>query len=32
MARSDTTPSFVLTLPLKYTISDKAVLDKYFEI
>lgn len=32
MARSDTTPSFVLTLPLKYTISDKAALDKYFEI
>lgn len=32
MARSDTTPSFVLTLPLKYTISDKVALDKYFEI
>lgn len=32
MARSDTTPSFVLTLPLKYTISDKVTLDKYFEI
>lgn len=32
MARSDTTPSFVLTLPLKYTVSDKTALDKYFEI
>ena len=30
--RKPKTPSFVLTVPLDYSVSDKSALDKYFEL
>ena len=32
MSKKSKTPSYVLTLKMKYTISDKSALDKYFEL
>jgi hypothetical protein len=32
MSKKSKTPSYVLTLRLKYTISDKSAIDKYFEL